>query len=359
VVATSSVAVLRAIAGALDARAAEALLAALGVEPARLEDLDARVPFADVLRAWELAPRLAGDDAFGLHLAQRAPAGAFDVLDYVTRSAGTLGGAFDALARYQRLLHDAVRVSVEAAAEEVVVRHVTDGHPAGICRHAAEAALGAWLLRARALAGVALAPLEVAFQHARPADTTEHLRIFGGRVRFAAPRTALVLPSGCLSLPLRTADPALAAILARQADAMLARLPRTEGVIAEVRRAVVDGVTGLEAVARRLATSPRSLQRALAAEGTSLARVADDVRREAAIAHVEAGRLGLAEIAFVLGFSEVSAFHRAFRRWTGRTPRDVTRRGGRSSDRSPPPAARGGGTPSRPRRAAPRPPTRR
>jgi len=334
VVPTSSAAVLRAVVTAVEAARpgqGAALLRTLALPPSALEGADARLPFALILRAWELAAELSGDADFGLHQAQRAPVGAFDVFDYVARTRHTLGDGLHTMARYTRLLHDAVRFTVETEGARVRVRHLTDGYPAGITRHAAEAALAIPLLRARAVCRDPLHAAEVSFQHPAPPDTREHARIFGGPVRFGTTRTELVLPASCMALPLSSSDPALAAILARQADDILARYQPAGDLRETVRQALAASLEtsdiGLDAVAARLAMSPRSLQRGLAAEGTRLSTVIDELRRDLAIGHLDAGRLGLAEIGFVLGFSEASAFHRAFRRWTGTTP-DAYRRMG-------------------------------
>jgi AraC-like DNA-binding protein len=324
--------VLRAVVAAVEAARAgqgSALLRELALPPAALEGADARVPFALVLRAWELAGDLSGDPDFGLHLAERTPVGAFDVIDYVARTRNTLGDALRTLARYQRLLHDLVRLTVEPEGDRVYVRHGTEGYPAGITRHAAEAALATPVQRARSLCREPLRILEVSFQHPAPADTREHARIFRAPVRFGAARTEVAVAASCMQLPLSSSDPTLSAILVRQADDILARSEPAGDLRAAVRRALAGRLEasdiGLEAVAARLAMSPRSLQRGLAAEGTRLSTVIDELRRDLAVGHLDAGRLSLAEIGFVLGFSEPSAFHRAFRRWTGTTP-DAYRR---------------------------------
>jgi AraC-like DNA-binding protein len=324
---TSSVTLLRALARALDGvrpgRSAD-LLAALDTAPAALDDPDRRVPYATILRAWELAAELSGDPDFGLHAGELAPLGTFDVLDYVTASCRTLGEAFEALARFQRILHDAVQITVEPAGEVTRVRHGVLGRPAGIPRHAAEGVLATWAVRARTLVGGPLRLLEVGFQHPRPERTAEHRRIFDCAVRFSAPRTEMVLLASVMDLPLRTADPALAAIMRRHASASLERLPAAAATSTAVRQVLAAGMetgdVGLPRVARSMGVSPRTLQRALAAEGTTLAGILDELRREMAASHVAAGGLSLTEIAFLLGFSEVSAFHRAYRRWTGHAP---------------------------------------
>ena len=113
---SSSVAVLRAIvavAGLMGVPRSR-FLSQLGVSAAELQDPEHRIPFDLLIRAWELAPGLSKDACFGLHFGEQAPDGAFDTMDYATRSCTTLGDAFERLIRYQRLVHSVGVVSLEA-----------------------------------------------------------------------------------------------------------------------------------------------------------------------------------------------------------------------------------------------------
>ena len=134
----------------------------------------------------------------------------------------------------------------------------------------------------------------------------------------------MVLPRSVLDLPMTTADAALASVVARQASALLQSLPDPARLADQVHRLVCQSLRGqvptVRAVAHQLGTSVRTLHRQLGEEGTSYREIVDQVRRDLAFGHVRDGRLPLGEIAFALGFSESSAFHRAFRRWTGQAP---------------------------------------
>jgi AraC-like DNA-binding protein len=127
-----------------------------------------------------------------------------------------------------------------------------------------------------------------------------------------------------MSLPLRRRDPVLRRWLERQAAAILARLPASGDVRDEVQNALSSQMTagdmGIDVVARRLATTPRTLQRRLARAGTSFATLCDDARRQAAHTYLADTTLSIAEVTYLLGYSEPTAFHRAFKRWHGTTP---------------------------------------
>jgi AraC-like DNA-binding protein len=167
--------------------------------------------------------------------------------------------------------------------------------------------------------------LAVEFSHAAPpGPTLERFRkALDAPVRFGAERTQLVLPAAALTLPMRSADPTLAGILARTADAALAALPTDARLASQVARALHpllrDDRGHIDEVAARLGMPARSLQRRLRDEGTSFQDVREDVRRTLAERYLQDG-LAIAEVAFLVGYSEPSAFFRAFKRWTGATP---------------------------------------
>jgi AraC-like DNA-binding protein len=119
---------------------------------------------------------------------------------------------------------------------------------------------------------------------------------------------------------LRRSDPVLRHVLEQQAN----RLPSADGVAFEVRRAlakrIAGGDTRIDSVARDLATTPRTLQRRLAAAGLSYQDLVELTRREAAEKYLANLSLSIAEVAYLLGYSEPSALHRAFKRWNGTTP---------------------------------------
>jgi AraC-like DNA-binding protein len=137
-----------------------------------------------------------------------------------------------------------------------------------------------------------------------------------------------------MALPLRRGDPPLRRWLERQAEDLLAHQPRSDDVRDQVRRILAAQSTAgdlrVGTVARRLATTPRTLQRRLAAAGTSFEALCDDTRRQAADGYLADTTLSLAEVAYLLGYSEPAAFHRAFRRWhPGTTPLEFRSRNSR------------------------------
>jgi AraC-like DNA-binding protein len=169
-------------------------------------------------------------------------------------------------------------------------------------------------------------PMSLAMRHPRPrSGEREHERLFGTRPRFGAEVDEVVIANVDLDVPLRSANQALLAAFDSHAEAALAALARQDTMASRTSAEIIAALKGeapsIGVVARALAMSPRTLQRGLAAEGTSFQSLLDVVRRELAIRHLAAPDATVAKVAWLVGFAEPGAFHRAFRRWTGQTPK--------------------------------------
>jgi len=294
-----------------------------------LDDLEGRIEQANAHQLWERIARRSGDAAFGLHVAEAIRPGAFAVLDYAARNAPTLGEAYRRIVRYSRLIHDGAQVQLSLDDEHARLSYTLPGYPGGSPRHTAEFIVAIWVVTGRQMTETDFTPLSVCFQHPQPADTDEHRRLFRCSIAFDASANEMCFNRALMSRALAQADPQLSLLLDRYADELLARLPSGEDFAGTVRRhlaaALRGGDPGLEAIARKLRMSPRTLQRRLKDEGTSHQDLLDDLRRELAQKYLREPTVAISEAAFLLGFSEPSAFHRAFKRWTGTTPGEFRR----------------------------------
>lgn len=204
----------------------------------------------------------------------------------------------------------------------------TDLRPYPEATFLAESVMIIWHRLSSWLVGRRIPLRHARFAHPAPAHAHEYELLFGCAVRFGAPRTAAVFDARWLTAPVVRDEAALTAMLRRAPADLLSRREYGTTVTERVRRTLVLALRAAgparlpEAaeVAARLAVSPATLRRRLQEEGTSYRRLKDAVRRDAAISSLAAGREPIAELAARLGFSEDTAFHRAFRRWTGTTP---------------------------------------
>jgi AraC-like DNA-binding protein len=299
-----------------------AFLARLGIERSLLDNPDGRLPAPADDLLWAAAPTLAKDDDFGLHLGERLPTSAFDLISYTMRSSPTLGGAFERLARYTKLLRDLATIAVETRGDDARIRFALG--PEGTPRQQGEFTLAVFVQFCRQGTQTDVMPRAVEFSHPAPANIAEHRRIFRAPLSFGQTGTALVLPRAALELPLAQADAGLLSLLERQIHELVDRQPQGESVADRARRLIAEELSGgepnVDTVARHLRMSPRTLHRRLREGGTSFRVLLDTLRHDLAARYLAEDHLPIAEAAFLLGFSEASAFHRSFKRWTGRTP---------------------------------------
>jgi AraC-like DNA-binding protein len=296
---------------------------AIGIDDRSLTDPDGRVPVSVATALFTRGVEQTGDANLGLHLAEQAELSAFDVHFYAMASSPTLGAAFERLCRYQRLIHETSRVDLEIDGERAALRHQLAGGRTAP-RQTAEFLLTAWVRAGRVVTGMDWNPLEVRFAHPAPDDVRDHVRVFGCPLHFTMGENALILPASLLHAPCVRADAGLIAVLDRYAVDRLEDAPRTTSVADRVRTLLREELRGGEPtavhMAARLKMSVRTLNRALAAEGTSHRELLDALRRDLAARFLKSRDASIAEVGFLLGFSELSSFHRAFKRWTGRTP---------------------------------------
>lgn len=297
----------------------EAVLTEIGMSPSALDEYDLRIPETSRCRAWNDAAARACDPSFGLHVAEHARIGAYDVLDHSLYFSTTLEEALDRIVRFHRVLCDAWAIHSEVVAGIARVRRIVQTPP-----HEVEAAFAFLVLRARELTGLPLAPQEVRFAHAAPPDASSHAALFRAPVRFGCAASELVFAASELTLPVKTANPDVLRVLDRYMTDLLARLPRGSSFVERVRAVVARALRGgrptLRSTARALHASPRTVQRRLGEHGTSHMKVVHAVRRELAERLVAEGQMSITEIAFLLGFRDVSGFRRVYKRWTGVAP---------------------------------------
>lgn len=304
---------------------ADAIARRAGIDPGAL-DPETRVPRATLNRLWALAVEATGDPAFGLEVPRHAAQTTFHALGYAVLASATVKEAFERIVRHRRLVGDVLALRLIDAGDRYRVEIDVSADPD--VPHQAVDAIAVILSRqVRVLHAPRIAePRLVTF--ARPAprdvDLARYERALRAPVRFAATANALEYARADVEDRLPTAN----AELARSNDEVLVRyLARLEqsGVSSRVQQALLDalpdGAPAKTAIARKLGMSARNLQRHLAAEGTSFKDLLATARADLARTYVEEGRLSVTEIAFMLGFADTSAFSRAFKRWTGTSPR--------------------------------------
>ena len=221
-----------------------AFLQTQDIDSNMLLDPDATVPMSACIGLLADGVRATGDDNLGLHVAEHAELGSFDVHFYAMVSSPTLGAAFERVCRYQRLIHETSQVRLEISGDRAVLSHRLSGGMAAP-RQTAELLLAAWVRAGRVATRTMWSPAEVRFAHRAPRDSREHERFFGAPLRFATGENALVFPAALLDLPCRRTDPSLLSLLDRYASDRLG-VPTGGDVRGSCPRGLIRGTAGGE-----------------------------------------------------------------------------------------------------------------
>lgn len=308
----------------------EDVLAAVGLTRAALEDPDARIPGATVMAVWSALRERTGDPTLQLDAPTSLPFGAYRIIDYLVGASANVEEGVRRFAGFFGLIADGIAPRVEevGGGHALVLATERGGAVPPVYVDYAFAAL-VGRVRMRIRPGLKVQRVEL--RQPEPPAAARYREVFDAPVRFGAPADRLCFSSGEWAAPMDSADGTLALLLEEHARILERRLPRpTEGVVAEVQKVIAaapaDGGS-VEAVARSLHVSVRTLQRKLVAAGTTFREVSDAVRGRLAEEYLEDPRVSIAEVAFLLGFSEPSSFNRAFRRWTGKAPGRWRKRG--------------------------------
>jgi AraC-like DNA-binding protein len=264
------------------------------------------------------------DGLLGFHLALLPDLRSLGLVYYVAASSGNLSEALKRTARYSTIVNEGVALKYFDGGDiGIAFDHV------GISRHLDRQQIVFFvtlLLRVcRQLTGQRLSLARVRFAH-RGAMSPELLEFFGTDIKFDADVDDIALVTGAGQLPIITADPYLNTMLVKYCDQAIAA---RSALHATFRTSVENAIAPvlphskvrLDEIARKLGVSQRTLARRLALEGVTFSEVLERLRADLAARYLKERDLSISQIAWLLGYQEVSAFTHAFKRWTGRTPR--------------------------------------
>lgn len=301
----------------------ERFLLAASIDPAKLEQTDARLDRATFDALLELALVLTADEAFGLHMGDMVNPGNYNLTVHLAAHATTLRDAVSSLQRFYRLLSD-----------RPFWRFVEDGGTASLLYDAGPGSSPARRFRCElTMTGFykllkyfhpRARPRVVAFDYPPPRYRAEYSRFFEGVERFGQKFTGIVFDRKLLGVLQIHRDPELHATIVSRAEKRVSQLAGDAGYAERIRLHILDGAaktrTDMQTIARALGLSSRSLRRRLAEEGTSFREVTDAALGTLAKRLVADKDLPIEAAASAMGYSHSSAFHRAFKRWTGATP---------------------------------------
>ncbi|WP_211441376.1 AraC family transcriptional regulator [Collimonas humicola] len=300
--------------------------ALLGIPPP--EPLDRglqRYPMVQWRAMLQLASDRLDDPLLGLRLGKNITTAHLGVMGYILSSCQNLASAMIRMREYERLIHETSQLHINVLDFDLTLTWGADrGHHGPLVD---ECGLASFIQIVRNIAIKTSPSIQVCFTNKTPPDIQPYIDFFGCPVLFEQPVTSIRVGLWQLATKLRKPDEILLQMLEQLADMMLEELPQVSSNIEQlvrqsIARLIYNGEPQLEQIATELNITPRTLRRRLDEEGLNYRALLDDVRKHLAERYLLDPRLRLGEIAQLLGYSEQSAFTRAFRRWTGYTPHE-------------------------------------
>lgn len=306
----------------------DGLLLEVGLSPSLLENPQARVSARHYGRLWRLVAARLDDEFFGRD-SRRMKTGSFAMLCHAVLSCRTLGQALERSLRFYGLVLDDIAGSLRRSATEARITLIdrATGQPQRAFAHEVLLMLlhgvSCWLVNRRI-------PIQRAeFGYPEPAHSAEYRLMYCTDLAFDRPATAIVFEASYLELPVVQDERTVKEFLRTAPENILVKYKNGSSLAARIRRRLRQLLPGevpdFDSLAAELGLTGATLRRRLAEEGTSYQEIKDQLRRDLAISHLSHSDRSVMDIALELGFSERSAFHRAFRKWTGASPGEFRR----------------------------------
>jgi AraC-like DNA-binding protein len=305
----------------------EPLLKKAGLTVQEIDNAGARLGVRNQIALLNLIAQALKDEFLGFHLACNFDLRMIGWLYYVLASSDAAGEAMQRAARYSSITNEGVSLRyIDNADITIVITYV--GVARHLDRHQIEFYIAALVRSCRELTRRHLQPSRVRLTHHRNESSSEFNAFLGVDVEFGADADEIAFPGMIRDLPVVSADPYLHRLLIAYCEEALVRREGSRGTLRQsVENAIAPllphGKARLGDIAHRLGTSQRTLARRLAGEGLSFSTLLEELRVDLAMRHIADPTLSVSQIAWLLGYQEVSAFTHAFKRWTGQTPREM------------------------------------
>jgi AraC-like DNA-binding protein len=307
------------------------LLSGAGLTIKQIDDRSVRLPAQGQIRFLKLAAEALQDDLLGFHLAQDLELREIGLLYYVLASSDIMADALVRAERYSGIVNEGMSLRCRLGKETALALSYVDIERRSD-RHQVEIWLMSLVRLCRQLTNRRLIPSRVRIIHRRPTTPPEFRSFLGCEIEFGADTDEIVFPGTVRLMPVVSADPHLNELLIKYSEEALAHRPANRPALrSSVENAIAPllphGKAGAGEVARRLGMSHRTLARRLAAEGLTFSDIQAELKIDLAKRYLNDGDLAVSQIAWLLGYREVSAFTHAFKRWTGMTPRQFRAQG--------------------------------
>ncbi|MCG6944428.1 MAG: AraC family transcriptional regulator [Deltaproteobacteria bacterium] len=307
----------------------EPLFREMAMNPELMKQSGGRYRLDNIDDLWRKASEVIGDPCFGLKAGELWHPSNLGALGYAILASNTLRSAFERMDRYHRVVSDEHFMQLHETEEGLTLTLVFSHENRDIPeRNDAVLALIMSMCRLNYIDD--LAPVSVTLTHPQPSCSAKYFEYFRSPVVFEAAANSLTLSIDVVDKNLSSSNPQLAELSDQVMIEYLTKLEQ-DNITQQVKAIIIDqlpsGSVTDESVARVLHMSARKLQRQLQSAATTFSTLLNDVRLDLAQQYVRDQDISMTEIAFLLGFSESSAFSRAFKRWLGVTPSEYRQAG--------------------------------
>jgi len=303
----------------------ESLTKMTGLQAEHFNNLDARIPVQKIAALWQAAVELTANPALGLQLGASSHPNNAGIISLVCMNSPTLSEMISRIIRYMRLI-------AESDHHELIEKNTTVEWffqieaPECFTTYAIERSFAMALNWVNTFTGITIEPLELHFQYRAPDYLAEYKKVFSSPLLFEQQSNAIIFDKQILTLPAKTYNAYLDELLQQQATKLLQALGTDHGLKQQTQKLIIKqlptGNLNVEAISEKLNMSRRTLARKLKEENTSFQDLVEKTRKELATDYLQQHTLSINDIAFMLGFSESSAFSRAFKRWFGNNPQE-------------------------------------
>jgi AraC-like DNA-binding protein len=303
----------------------DAFLRFLDVDPISVKSPDTRIPIETYLHIQDEAADFVNDPYFGLHVGEFAEAGSWSILGYVMMNCRNVGEAFEKSTRYSRVIGNLIEVRIERYLDKSKLLFFTSPQAPEMSRHCFDTSFSTTICMLRNFTGVDLHPLEVTFTYAEPESRSEYERIFQCPILFGQQQNSFTIDTSVFNTPILMANPSLLEHFEEYTQEFLFEMDRRNEHTRVVTKIILthldDEGLSIEKVAKEMAISVRTLQKQLKEEGVIFSDLLREIRQKLAQKYLREN-YSVEQITYLLGFSEPSAFRKAFKKWSGVTPRE-------------------------------------
>ena len=302
----------------------DVFLRSLNIDPATVKTFDAHIPIETYLLIQDSAAEYVGDPYFGLHMGKFTEPVSWSILGYMMMNCKNLGESFEKSERYSRVVGNFIKAHTVSNADQIKIVFSTPPQNPPMTRHCFDASLASAVMMVRKMSGTDIHPLVVSFTCDEPASPAEYERFYQCPVQFGQKENAFTIEKAIVNKPIPLANPGLLDYFEQYADRFLAEMDRQDQYTQSVTKIVLsrldDVSLNINKVAQEMAVSVRTLQKHLEREGVLFSELYRDIRQKLAQKYLREN-YSVEQITYLLGYSEPSVFRKAFKKWSGITPK--------------------------------------